>query len=316
MKTQLLEDIDQAATLSLVPSGEPAHSAAPLSATVPAPAPAPAPAPRTLKPRSAFGVWRQRPAGAPQPEPAPAQDAPAAAAPEARMEAPHEAPAPRDPLFEFTLPAPATPPPILLQQQPGWFDRSGRRYMLWGSCVLAGALVIQAGWWFNEERKVAAVLALVADELTTAPQPDTQPDNAAAPRAVNVKEASLAPATPASSPVAPARTAITVPPLVLLAPEPAGAASEPAAAPKAAPKAPEAAPKRERVTETRTGRKAAVPAPKSARGPIIQAQGKPEPEPESAMTATLKACREHGYHAAQCVKRGCSVTKYGFACRG
>ena len=48
MKTQLLEDIDQAATLSLVPSGEPAHSAAPVSA--------PAPAPRTLKPRCAFGV--------------------------------------------------------------------------------------------------------------------------------------------------------------------------------------------------------------------------------------------------------------------
>jgi hypothetical protein len=39
-------------------------------------------------------------------------------------------------------------------------------------------------------------------------------------------------------------------------------------------------------------------------------------EPDTSMDALLKACREHGYHATQCIKRGCSVTQYGFACRG
>jgi len=38
--------------------------------------------------------------------------------------------------------------------------------------------------------------------------------------------------------------------------------------------------------------------------------------PGDAMAATLKACREHGYHASQCIKRQCSVGTYGFACRG
>jgi hypothetical protein len=39
-------------------------------------------------------------------------------------------------------------------------------------------------------------------------------------------------------------------------------------------------------------------------------------EPDTSMDALLKACRAHGYHASQCIKRGCSVTQYGFACRG
>ena len=38
--------------------------------------------------------------------------------------------------------------------------------------------------------------------------------------------------------------------------------------------------------------------------------------PDTSMDALLKACREHGYHATQCIRRGCSVTQYGFACRG
>jgi hypothetical protein len=38
--------------------------------------------------------------------------------------------------------------------------------------------------------------------------------------------------------------------------------------------------------------------------------------PDTSMAATLKACREHGYHASQCIKRQCSVGTYGFACRG
>jgi hypothetical protein len=39
-------------------------------------------------------------------------------------------------------------------------------------------------------------------------------------------------------------------------------------------------------------------------------------EADTSMETLLKACRAHGYHAAQCIKRGCSVSQYGFACRG
>lgn len=37
---------------------------------------------------------------------------------------------------------------------------------------------------------------------------------------------------------------------------------------------------------------------------------------DTSMAATLKACREHGYHATQCIKQDCSLTQYGFVCRG
>jgi hypothetical protein len=70
-------------------------------------------------------------------------------------------------------------------------------------------------------------------------------------------------------------------------------------------------------------RTAAEPAKeKRKREPVRQlaqasavAPGRPA-EPDTSMEALLKACREHGYHATQCVRRGCSLTQYGFACRG
>jgi hypothetical protein len=27
-------------------------------------------------------------------------------------------------------------------------------------------------------------------------------------------------------------------------------------------------------------------------------------------------CRAHGYDARQCIERGCTMTRYGFACKG
>ena len=39
-------------------------------------------------------------------------------------------------------------------------------------------------------------------------------------------------------------------------------------------------------------------------------------ERELARAATLSACRVHGYNAAECVERACSVSRYGFSCRG
>lgn len=42
----------------------------------------------------------------------------------------------------------------------------------------------------------------------------------------------------------------------------------------------------------------------------------PAPTRESQMAETLRQCRAAGYHAKQCVKRGCVATPYGIACKG
>ncbi|QNA99247.1 hypothetical protein [Massilia sp. Se16.2.3] len=63
-----------------------------------------------------------------------------------------------------------------------------------------------------------------------------------------------------------------------------------------------------------TKKEPARPVRQVARASAVRAE-KPT-APDTSMTATLKACREHGYHAAQCIKQGCSVTEYGFVCRG
>lgn len=244
MKTQLLEDIGQSATLSLVPSGRVSNLPA-----------------RAAMPRSATGVWRQKPAAADDDEQAPPQ------------------PAPQGPVFDFTPPFPSTAPDVF-KREPGWFERPGRRYLTWGACLLASALAVQAAWWFYEEREDAGTLALVADELKSEPQFD----KALKRRALEAKEFTLG-----SDGDVHVEPAAPVPPLVLLEPEP-----EPE---------PEPTPVAQQAPVRKIVRKPAVPA-------------ETKPDQESAISATLKACREHGYSADQCVKRACSVTKYGFVCRG
>jgi hypothetical protein len=41
-----------------------------------------------------------------------------------------------------------------------------------------------------------------------------------------------------------------------------------------------------------------------------------ETEHTSQLADTLKQCRALGYHASQCLKRGCTTTRYGLACKG
>ena len=291
MKTQLLEDIGQSATLSLVPSG---RAIAQVRAATPA------------KPRSAFAVWRPKPAAEPlvvAAETLPVLPSPVhevvipPVEPEVAAIAPPSENAPSGPVFDFTPLSPTIPSPEPFIHEPSWFERSGKGYLIWGSCALAGALVIYAGL-FYEERKDARAPALVADQSKAQPQVV----KAVKPRAIAAKEFTLGPdgevqATPAAPP----------PPLVLLAPEPA-AEVKLTSAPPAVRAARQAPPKPERARVKR------APERQLARAPVIQAEKKAVPD--TAMAATLKACREHGYHPGQCVKRGCSMTKYGFVCRG
>lgn len=301
MKTQLLEDIGHSASLTLVPSGKTVHPTVDQEVQNIAQALATAPD----RPRSASGgVWRQKPAGeptvpqTPQPNqqpvtPPPVEEAPVLAAePSFAANVPANEMASRDPLFEFTLPWPTTPVPELPQLERTAPEPSGSRNLLWGLCMLAAALVILAGLWFYEERKDAEALALVADDVKTQPQ-------------LVVKAVQAPPAAPASVPV--------VPPLVLLKPEPADA-------PAVGRETVQAQPKPERVAQPRPARSLPKRVRRTereqvvARAPVIPTERKAEQE--STTTAMLKACKEHGYQAAQCIKRACSMTKYGFVCRG
>jgi hypothetical protein len=332
MKTQLLEDIGDSATLSLVASGDVpravmlaiAPAPAPEIAPVPAPeiapalapdiAPAPAPdivsavvPPVTGAPRFATGVWRQKPAAeapfvAPQEPvslPLPSEPVATVATVEAARLPLQTADHARE--FDFTLPPLTSPIVAAPVAEPGWFARSGRRSLLWGSCVLAGALVVQGGVWLHAQRGDARARAVVAD-ASPAPSP---PDHAVRRHAPAAKEFTLdrdgqvlvaAPAPVKPSPIA--RSESKVPPLVLLEPEPTRSA--------------------ELTAPVRVPKRVPLAAREPVAAPVKPPRAPVEKKPDAMIAAdvNLKACKEHGYSAAQCVKRACSVTKYGFVCRG
>ena len=119
MKTQLLEDIGLSAEFYLSPAATVGHPQAANESPVPAAAAKARPADR----RAVTGVWRQKPAGEPATatieetrEPA-LRQLPRAVEEIAATEAPFVLPAtepvrttpPPDPLFDFTLPVPASP---------------------------------------------------------------------------------------------------------------------------------------------------------------------------------------------------------------
>lgn len=349
MKTQLLEDIGQSATLSLVPSDSVANSESYRAGQDIAQALVDTP----VRPRSAFGVWRRKPDDEPVVHAMQQPEALAASEPIAAVEAQHvppqpvpeiavataeptfgasatqSEPAPQGPVFDFTYPSPLAPPPELIKREASRFERSRRRYLLWGTCVLAGALVIQGGRLIYQQSKDAGVLALVADELKAEPQSD----KAAQRRAMAAKEFTLSPdgevqAAPAALASSTPHPAPALPPLVLLKPEPAADTKvKPAVAVVAEREAVRAAAAPLPKEMHRTLRAQSVQPSQPARARLERVPDHPieresviqvakKSEPESAMSATLKACREHGYHPAQCVAHKCSVTKYGFVCRG
>lgn len=375
MKTQLLEDIGQSAEVSLTPSRPAVNPTAGKGAQDLAPARKAQPA----RPRSATGVWRQKPAGEPQapapqpvdepprkldtvfdeiaaleaqflrpgqqPAPAIAPIGPPQALPASPAESLHQpaipqaeatlapdparrAAAPQDPLFDFTPPSPAAQVADPFTPAAGGFTQSRKRHLVWAACALSGALLIWGGRWASQERNDAGSLALIATEAKGA----LRVDSALTERAI-AATASTPPAMPASSPMP------DVPPLVMLEPDP------PAAVKREQP-APLAAAGGERPTAPKTGHAAqqrpAAPSPKpssrkarersgAAATPAKERRQREPARPlaraaairperpagqDTSMAALLKACREHGYHATQCIKRQCSVGKYGFACRG
>ena len=248
--------------------------------------------------------------------------------------------APQEPLFDFTPPLPGQQPADPFVHAPAAPVRSRGRYLVWAACALSGALVLLGGRWLYQEHKDAGSLALIAGEANNAPRADrplTGQALAAQETAPGAGAALPGPARPSLP--APSSPPPPPPPLVMLEPDPpaaAKAAQPPApeldrAAPGEAPK-PLAAARKESASpapkpSSRAAREqsmaAAEPArAKRERAPVRQLARAPaartaEPGGQDAsMAATLKACREQGYHATQCVKLGCSATQYGLVCRG
>ncbi|MEN3277067.1 MAG: hypothetical protein V7631_2857 [Massilia sp.] len=245
---------------------------------------------------------------------------------------------PQDPLFDFTPPAPALQAADPFTRAPTGLTRS-RRYLLWGACALSGALLVLGGRWLYQERNDAGSLAFIANQAKQGALADRavqRPAIAAqASRPGADSDVRLSPTAPANAP-SPA-----VPPLVMLAPDPSAPVRPEQPSPSAAvPAPPRTTPEPEPVAEqapaaplpkpaTRTVRErsdaAAEPARKRSereREPVRQlarasAIGTEKPaELDTSLAATLKACRAYGYHATECVKRACSVTRYGLVCRG
>jgi hypothetical protein len=368
MKTQLLEDIGQSAGLPLAP----AKAVELAQAGTPAQGPATPRKAQPVSPRSATGVWRQKPAEeapaftTPQlvEEPAPLaldqvfeeiaaleaqlvhpaqQQAPAIAqvAPEpdvpaalaepliARADQPAEdstapnpayiATAPPAPLFDFTQPLPTPQEANPFTPAPSGFTRSRKRYLLGAACVLSAALLAWGGHWLYQERSDAGSMALIA-----AQRPVDTPVNG---QALAKKAAMPEPAAEATAPVS-----SPIPPLVMLEPDDPPAVVKPEQAVRPRVQKPERTLERETaspppkpsVRKVREPSRAAVRPAKELprREPVRQlARAAAIPverpaAPDTSMAALLRACREHGYHATQCIKRECSVTAYGFACRG
>lgn len=257
--------------------------------------------------------------------------------PAAPMPGPDTATVPRDPLFDFTPPSPELQEASPFTPPPG-ATRSRKRYLPWAAGLLSCAVLVLGGGWLYQESKDAGSPALAAGAAKDTPQAG----KAVPPPAIAVKEPAPVEDTRArsSEPAAPAsRPASSVPPLVYLEPDrPAAAKAEQPASPPAIPAEPPPAPKPAAAAEnervyplpkrlSQKARERAEPAarpakPKAEHAPARQlarasvARAERQPVPDTSMEATLKACRAHGYHAAQCVKQGCSVTEYGFVCRG
>jgi hypothetical protein len=297
------------------------------------PAPLHGPAAAPVKPRRELPAPPVEPThepAIPVAEATPAPAIPVAEATPAPTPA-HGTAAPQAPVFDFTPPSPAIQTADPFTPAGTGSTRSRQRHLLWAACALSAGLLALGGRWWYQERNEAAAPALVAHTAKEAPHVD----RAVEPAAVAAKEARPAPVGDARAAAVPDGR----PPLVVLEPDPPAAIKVEQTPPPVAGRAePQASPEPEAAAEQEPASPPAKPASRTARkrseaaaGPALDrgerkpvrqlarapATGAKRPsDQETTMDATLRACREHGYHAAQCIKRECSVTSYGFVCRG
>lgn len=160
--------------------------------------------------------------------------------------------------------------------EPPWHERWGRRAAAWSAGLAALVLAAGGAAWLYNETRTDQALAVASAALDAPP--------------------------PASVTRAPIRT---MEPVDVLASElDLSGPDFQAEVPDFVPTPAAARPPRKPV------RAVAKAPPRRAPPPA------PAPTRESQMAETLRQCRAAGYHAGQCVKRGCVATPYGIACKG
>jgi hypothetical protein len=197
-----------------------------------------------------------------------------------------------------------------------------RRVVAWSAAgALAAVVGGGAGWLYAGSR---AERVPVAENTVPATATRGAQVYAAREPAVTVKAPPTAPApepiqAPAPSPVAPVDTVKPPPPT-----EPEVKPAPPAPVPAVAPAASRSVATVDLDPPKRAARHAAAAAARKraaakARREATQEDVRPvktEPSPRERREETLMQCRAHGYDERQCIRRGCSMTRYGFACRG
>lgn len=336
MKNQLLEDFGDSRSQPVAPVVKPqqrAGEAAVSGATAPSVA-APS-GPRVWRARapSPRPVWRARAPQGPM-EPASGVGAPEAEPAATFIETPRPAPIAPAPdshagTFASTFASERPDPALRLAAVPARGGMRRRVLFGWAAVALIGAGAVGAGSWLVRDSQVASALALVARQADPVPAPAPYIAPYIAPAPAPPPPLVLVPATPASA------VAIEEPDDARKAGPRQGAqagdAGEAAVAPGFAPPGqaaatkprpasprPRPAPKAEERKPAARAVAQAAPRPRkeTARSAPVGKAAPGAPEPQLSHAETLRLCRAAGYHASQCMRRGCVATKFGLACRG
>lgn len=190
-----------------------------------------------------------------------------------------------------------------------------RRVVAWSAAgALAAVVGGGAGWLYAGRHDEGVVVA--ANTVPAAAARGAQAYAAREP-APTVK-APPAPPAPEPSPPSAAPVEAVKPPAPA---EPVAQPAPPAPVPDVGPAASRSVatvdldpPKRAARHAPAARKRAAAKARREATQEVRPA--KVEPSPRERREETLMQCRAHGYDERQCIRRGCAMTRYGFACRG
>jgi hypothetical protein len=231
----------------------------------------------------------------------------------------------------------------VLRDAPARVRFGKRRVVVWSLAGGLVAAVAAGGLWLYEDNRVDGALDIVAR---------TAPAGRAPAAAGSGTQAYAAPQTvPAVRPAATTDIVRPVPDATAVAAVPnppvsdtATAAAVPtppvsdtaAASAVQAPPAAGAADRSVKTVDTTTARAADIEPPQRAAHQPVAAHKRPapktpharahdtppaaraaaEPSPLQRREETLLQCRAHGYDERQCVRHACTMTRYGFVCRG
>jgi hypothetical protein len=201
-----------------------------------------------------------------------------------------------------------------------------RRLVSWGAAGILLALLAGGGLYLYDQSQVEGALVVVAN--TNPADPPKAAPASAAPRVDTAQASQSLPVPAPAAPVSPegsiaaGNTAVSgsavaqtdagagqpapeSPALVSTTP-PASSAAQAGQVGQAEDQPADSAPPRHQRSHVRKRLKAEA----SARA------AKVEPSARQRREETLMQCRAHGYDERQCLRRGCEMTRYGFACKG